>query len=116
MSYYAIEKLKTAGYVVEQCSPYHFKVYGWGTYVNIWPSSDKYMKAFGDGASIYTDVIKAVEEIIGTPEAIKAGKKHVRPPYDPYEDYTPQMLEACKWLEEHRDPIFERIHASLAKK
>lgn len=71
MKYPDIGRLVKAGYKVIQRSPWHFQIEGNGTLVNIWPTKRKYMMQFDSGASYYTDVIKAVESIVGTPDGVK---------------------------------------------
>lgn len=63
--YYDIRQLERAGYEVREMSPWHYQVEQNGIICNIWPSKSKYMQEFGDGASIYEDVVEAVESIVG---------------------------------------------------
>lgn len=65
--YADIAKLKRAGYQVIQQSPWHFQVEQGEIICNIWPTKKKYMQEWGNGASIYTDVVRAVESIVGPP-------------------------------------------------
>lgn len=72
--YQDIERLKAAGYKVEQKSPWHFHVKGPVT-LNIWPTKRKWMIEYGSGASFYTDILETVREVIGEPR-----KRHKRNP------------------------------------
>lgn len=65
--YADIAKLKRAGYTVIQQSPWHFQVAQGDSVCNIWPTKRKYMREYGGGASIYVDVVRAVESVVGKP-------------------------------------------------
>lgn len=72
-----INRLREAGYAVKQKSPWHFQVEG-KTIVNIWPSRNKWMVAYGAGASFYHDgkhLLSIMENILGKP-----GEKRGRDP------------------------------------
>lgn len=71
--YADIRKLKRAGYKVIERSHWHYQVTQNDVTCNIWPSKSKYMVEFGNGASIYTDVVEAVASIVG-----KAGIQETR--------------------------------------
>lgn len=63
-----IQKLKRAGYVVIEQSPYHYHVHNNGReLINVWPSKRKWMIQYGNGASFYTDVLKMAQDILGEP-------------------------------------------------
>lgn len=64
MTYPDIERLKKTGYTVVQKSPWHYQVVGKKAVVNIWPTARKYMREYGSGASVYTDVVTAVQSIL----------------------------------------------------
>lgn len=71
MSFYHyrdIDILVEAGYDVVERNPWHYQVMAAIgkkiIVVNIWPSKRKYMREYGDGAKLYTDIIEAVESII----------------------------------------------------
>ncbi len=62
-NYPDINRLRSAGYTVIEKSPWHFQVMG-NVIVNIWPTKNKFMQEYGDGAAIYEDVIEAVESLL----------------------------------------------------
>lgn len=91
MRYPDIGRLRNAGYKVIQRSPWHFQIEGNGTLVNIWPSKRKYMIQYGSGASYYTDVVKAVDSIVGAPDGAKPKKPLRDILWERY--YVPPTLE-----------------------
>lgn len=87
MSYYPdINRLRKAGYIVVEQSPWHYQITLNDRTVNIWPSTQKYMEEYGAGASHYSDVLKAVESIVGV-----AGRK---------ETYAERLAKTKAYLNE----------------
>lgn len=65
--YHDISVLRKAGYKITEKSPWHFQIKQGKALVNIWPTKQKFMREYGNGASFYDDVVQAVESIVGKP-------------------------------------------------
>ncbi len=69
--YHDIQRLKQAGYTVEERSPWHYQLAG-PIVLNIWPSKRKWMVQYGSGASFYNNfehLLEIVRNLIGEPGA-----------------------------------------------
>jgi predicted CoA-binding protein len=69
-----LKYIKDKGYKVVQMSPYHYHVKGKKTYINVWPTSRKWMIAFGSGASVYQNkeaLLGIIQNILGMPESLE---------------------------------------------
>lgn len=67
MYYPDINRLRKVGYEVVELTEWHYQVTHNNIVCNIWPSKRKYMQEYGSGASVYDDVVDAVQSIVGAP-------------------------------------------------
>lgn len=94
-----IDELERAGYEVVELTPWHYQVTHNGVTCNIWPSKNKYMQEFGQGASIYDDVVAAVSSVVG-------------PPGEPETPAERKARLKAQWAKEYPvplDPVAEKI-------
>lgn len=119
MYYYDdINKLVRAGYKVTERSPWHYQVEHHGEICNIWPTKNKYMREFGDGASIYDDVVEAVASVVGPPgkrETMRERRDRLLDEW--HKEYpVPQDPEADRVWREGLDKVVNEIHKLIAER
>lgn len=73
-----INKLQEVGYTIIECSPWHFKVYGQGNVMNVWPSKRKFMLEYGRQASFYKDIVETVKRHVGPPQIGKKVRRRLK--------------------------------------
>lgn len=71
-----INKLIKAGYEIRECSPYHYHVYCNNSFMNIWPSKNKYMGMLGRGSKTYENASDLIK-ILGKPTPRKKSESNI---------------------------------------
>lgn len=61
--------LQKHGYTVTASTPYHWVVRRKGARfgVNVWPTARKIMKQYGDGATVYSNLLEEINKVFGSP-------------------------------------------------